>query len=173
MDNKGKKRGLQALTKAGSNLKETTEKIKEEKPEFSTENNIIFSFNLNKDLLLYIKQLRIFKIHSDLSHYLYNESDAVREGIQLLKKAFPNISQRPDEIKNPAKAGRGAKSDPNIIRSRTSFAISEADVEFVYNFIYDKQKGGDRYTKEEFFCLLVEHLEKKYKIRKLEGNGSN
>jgi hypothetical protein len=60
---------LQALTKAGSNLKETTEKIKEEKPEFSTENNIIFSFNLNKDLLLYIKQLRIFKIHSDLSHY--------------------------------------------------------------------------------------------------------
>lgn len=166
MDNKGKKRGLQALTQAGSSLKETTEKIKDEKQEFSTENNIIFSFYLNKDLLLYIKQLRIFKINSNSSHYLYNESEAVREGIQLLKEAFPNIPQRPDEIKNPAKAGRGAKSDPNIVRSRTSFAMSEADVEFIYNFIYNKQKGGDRYTKEEFFSLLVEHLENKYKLKK-------
>lgn len=166
MQNKPKIKGLGNLKTAGSNLQKNAEIIQEREKEFSTENTVIFSFRVNQDLIHYIKKLRLFKIEEKTSNHLYSESDVVREGIELLRDTFPNIPQRPDDVEMPTRRGRGLKRDPNTVMSNTSFTLSDHDVNFIYNFIYDKQKKGGRYTKEEFLALLVEHMEMKFKINK-------
>lgn len=166
MQNKPKIKGLGNLKTAGSNLQKNAEIIQEREKEFSTENTVIFSFRVNQDLIHYIKKLRLFKIEEKTSNHLYSESDVVREGIELLRETFPNIPQRPDDVEMPTRRGRGLKRDPDTIMSNTSFTLSDYDVNFIYNFIYDKQKKGGRYTKEEFLALLVEHMEMKFKINK-------
>lgn len=166
MQNKPKIKGLGNLKTAGSNLQKNAEIIQEREKEFSTENTVIFSFRVNQDLIHYIKKLRLFKIEEKTSNHLYSESDVVREGIELLRETFPEIPQRPDDVEMPTRRGRGLKRDPDTIMSNTSFTLSDHDVNFIYNFIYDKQKGGGRYTKEEFLALLVEHMEMKFKINK-------
>jgi hypothetical protein len=166
MQNKPKIKGLGSLKTAGSNLQKNAEIIQEQEKEFSTENNVIFSFRVNQDLIHYIKKLRLFKIEEKTSNHLFSESDVVREGIELLRETFPNIPQRPDDVEIPTRRGRGLKRDPDTVMSNTSFTLSEYDVNFIYNFIYDKQKKGGRYTKEEFLALLIDHMEMKFKINK-------
>lgn len=166
MENKPRIKGLSNLKNAGSSLQKNAEIMKEKEKEYSTENNIIFSFRVNKELIHYIKKFRIFKIEDNPSNHLYSDSDVVREGLQLLKETFPSIPQRPEDVEVPTKRGRGEKRDPAVIISNTSFTLSESDINFIYNFIFDRQKGGARYTKEEFLALLVEHLEMKFKINK-------
>lgn len=168
MQKKPKIRGLGSLKTAGSNLQKNAEIIQEQEKVFSTENTVIFSFRVNQDLIHYIKKLRLFKIEEKASNHLYSESDVVREGIELLREKFSNVPQRPIDVEMPTRRGRGLTRNPSIIMSNTSFTLSENDVNFIYNFIYDKQKGGDRYTKEEFLALLVEQMEKKFKINKKE-----
>lgn len=165
MDNKPKIKGLGNLKNAGSSLQKNAEKIKEQEKEFSTENNIALTFTLDKNLVLYVKELVFFKINNNVDNYFYNESEAVREGIELLGLSSP-VPQRPEEIKNPTKRGRGTKQDKEIVKVTTSFLISEKDLEYIYNYIYHQQKGGGRFTKEEFFVLVVEKLEEKYRIKK-------
>ena len=156
--NRIKSRGLSNLQSAGKDLQE---KINDYK--FSEENNISFSFKLEKKLIMFIKELVLSKISESVEYYNYNESSAVREGISLLRKSKP-LEQRPDEIINPTKRGRKSTLGPGIIKLNTSFLISEADREYIYNFIYHQQKGGGRFTKEEFFCELVKELSSKYNI---------
>lgn len=166
MQNKPKIKGLENLKTAGFNLQKNAEKIQEQEKEYSTYNTVIFSFRVSQDLIHYIKRFRIFKIEENPSNHLYSESDAVREGVQLLRNTFADIPQRPKDIEKPTKRGRGLKRDPNTIMSNTSFTLSENDVNWIYNFIFHQQKGGGRYTKEEFLALLVEHLEMKFKINR-------
>ncbi|MCT2410056.1 hypothetical protein NZD88_21070 [Chryseobacterium antibioticum] len=164
MQNKSKIKGLGSLKMAGSNLQKTAEKIQEQGVEFSTENNISFSFTLDRNLVLFIKEIVFIRINESVENYHFNESLAVREGIQLLSENFP-VKQRPEEIGNPTKRGRKSTATEGVVKVSTSFLISEADREFIYNFIYEKQKGGGRFTKEEFFILVVNQLENKYKIK--------
>lgn len=162
-EKRAKSRGLDNLQMAGSDLQETNEKIKEHKQEYSTENNITFAFTLPISMIAYIKELVIEKLSED---YNYNESNAVREGIKLLKIASPNLEQRPDEYAIPTKKGRKSTADKEIKMKSTSFLISEADQNFIYNFIYNKQKGGGIFKKEEFFDLIIEQLEQKYQLHR-------
>lgn len=163
MEKKPKSRGLSNLKLAGSDLQEATEKIKEKNYEFSTENNIVYSFYGDVQLVVYLKRLRLSR-NTDPDFYHYSESDAVREGIKLLQKAFPNITQRPSQIHFSGKVGRGKTKPEEVKKVRTSFTISESDQEFINNFIYERQKGGERVTKEAFFAIMIEHLENKYKL---------
>ncbi|WP_312306364.1 hypothetical protein [Chryseobacterium sp.] len=163
---RSKSRGLDNLQSAGSDLQETNKKMQGKEKEFSTENNVIFSFRVNQGLIHYIKKIRLFKIEEKTSNHLYSESDVVREGIELLRKTFPDVPQRPDDVEIPTRRGRGLNRDPNTIMSNTSFTLSDHDINWIYNFIYDKQKGGGRYTKEEFLSLLIKHMEMKFMINK-------
>jgi hypothetical protein len=165
MEKKLKNRGLSSLKKAGSILQETEVKFKEHKIEFSTENNIPFAFTIDKNLVLFIKELVLFQITSSIDNYHYNESAAVREGINILKLEHP-IERRPDEIINPTKRGRGNTLNKEIVKVNTSFLISESDREYIYDYIYNQQKSGGRFTKEEFLILVVDKLEQKYNFKK-------
>lgn len=160
-DKRPRSRGLSNLQSAGEDLQKT---INEKNIEFSTENNIAFSFTLDRNLVLLIKELVLKKINASVENYNFNESSAVREGIQLLRIISP-VKQRPEEIGNPTKRGRKSTATEGVVKVNTSFLISESDREYIYNFIYERQKGGGRFTKEEFFVLLVEQLEKKYKMK--------
>lgn len=160
-DKRPRSRGLSNLQSAGEDLQKT---INEKNIEFSTENNIPFSFTLDRNLVLFIKELVLKKINASVENYHFNESSAVREGIQLLRIISP-IKQRPEEIGNPTKRGRKSTATEGVVKVNTSFLISESDREYIYNFIYERQKGGGRFTKEEFFVLVVEQLEKKYKMK--------
>lgn len=161
--NKNKIRGLDNLKSAASNLMVSNEKIEEKKYEFSNEPNIIFSFTLPITMIAYVKKLVIHNLSSD---YSYNESSAVREGILLLKKLSPFINQRPDEIIISTKRGRKSTANKEIKKKTTSFLISEADQNFIYNYIYYKQKSGEIFIKEELFSLIIDQLEQKYNIIK-------
>lgn len=122
---------------------------------------IPFSFTVDRELILYVKNLVLQKIKEDVNNYFYNESTAIKEGIDLLKISSP-VPKRPVEIGTPTKSGRGVATDKKIIKVSTSFLLSEEDKEFVYDYIYHQQRGGGRYTKEEFFNLIVEKLKEKY-----------
>jgi hypothetical protein len=124
---------------------------------------IPFAFTLEKELVLFIKELVLFRIKESLDNYFYNESEAIREGIELMKLAFP-MEKRPVEISNPTKSGRGASLDKSIERVNTSFLLHEEHKEYIYDFIYHKQEGGGRFTKGEFITLVVEQLKRKYKF---------
>ena len=157
-------RGLSNLQSAGENLQKT---VQENTKEYSTENNIPLSFLIEKSLVLFVKDLVLQRIKDSVDNYHYNESVAVREAIDLLRKAVP-VASRPAEIMNPTKRGRKTTASPDAVKVATSFLISEADREYIYNFIYDKQKSGGRFTKEEFFIELVNQLEIKYNIKYLK-----
>jgi hypothetical protein len=161
--NKPKIKGLENLKSAGSNLQVSNDKIEEKKLEFSKDNNITFAFTLPITMIAYLKELVIHKLSSD---YGYNESSAVREGLKLLQEASPFVKQRPEDIGVSTKRGRKSTADKEIKKKSTSFLISEADLNFIYNFIYYKQKSGSIFIKEELFSLIIEQLENKYKIQK-------
>lgn len=163
MDNKPKIRGLDKLKSAGTNVQMSNEKIEENKYNFSKENNITLAFTLPITMIAYIKELVIHKLSGD---YGYNESAAVREGLKLLEENSPFITQRPDDIAVPTKKGRKSTADKEIKKKGTSFLISEADQNFMYNYIYYMQKNGGIFIKETLFSLIIEQLEKKYKIKK-------
>lgn len=157
-----KSRGLDNLQSAGSDYQETTEKLKENKV-YSTENNLTVAFTLPISMIAYVKELVIEKLAED---YSYTESSAVREGIQLLKLVNPTLKQRPDEVVNPTKKGRKTTLNKEIIKKTTSFLLSEADQNFMYNYIYKEQIGGGLFRKEEFFNLIIEQLEHKYQLHR-------
>lgn len=162
MDNKRKIRGLEGLKSAGTNLQASNDKLEEKKHEYSTKKKVIFAVTLPVTMIAYLKELVIFKLDSD---YGYSEGSAVREGIELLQEASPFVKQRPDDIPVPTKKGRKSTADKEIKKKSTSFLISEADLNFIYNFIYYKQKGGGIFIKEELFSLIIEQLENKYRIK--------
>lgn len=166
MEKKIRKRGLSNLVDAGSDLQKTTDIINENKAEFSRVNDIHYSFYGNINIVLYLKKLRLSK-NLEPNFYYYNESTAVREGIDLLRKAYPNLPQRPKEVVFAGLVGRGKIAGSDVKKIKTSFTISEYDQEFINDFIYSKRQssGMARFTKEEFFSIMIEHLEKKYKLK--------
>lgn len=161
MDKKSIK-GLDRLKTAGTNLQVSNNKIEEKKHEYSDKNDVVFAVTLPVSMIAYLKELVIFKMNED---YSYSEGSAVREGIELLQGVSPFVKQRPEEVPVPTKKGRRTTADKTIIKKNTSFLISESDLNFVYNFIYHKQKGGGVFIKEELFTLLIELLENKYKLK--------
>lgn len=155
-------KGLDKLKTAGTNLQLSNDKIEEKKHVYSDKNSVVLAVTLPVSMITYLKELVIHKIESD---YSYSEGSAVREGIKLLQEASPFVKQRPDDVPVPTKKGRKSTANKDIIKKNTSFLISEADQNFIYNFIYHKQKGGGVFIKEELFSLLIEHLENKYKLK--------
>lgn len=116
-----------------------------------------FSFTVPKENIELIRNFVIEKRNSDVAHFHYNNSSAIREGINLLKEKYPNLQQRPKGIKFPARSG--ARGSLNGVETySTSFSISEAHREFIYDYIYLKSLSTDGYNKVDFFADLVSLL---------------
>lgn len=154
-----KSSGLDALKNASVEHEKSENKIN-----YSTLNNVIMAFHVDKELILFIKKLVFFKINEDVNSYHYNESEAVREGINLMRLTMPNLKERPAEIENPTRKGRRT-TNSGIVKVKTSFLVSENDKQFFYNLVYDRQKGGGTFTKEDFLKLIVEHLQNNYNLK--------
>lgn len=160
---KSVKQDLTALLQRTTEQNRTVpiQKVVPVEKEKESNNDIPFSFKLDKNLILYIKELVLQKIKEDVNNYFYNESTAFKEGLELLKLSSP-VPKRPKQISIPTKSGRGATIDKKVQKISTSFLLSEDDKEYIYDYIYHQQRGGSRFTKEEFFNLIVEKLKEKY-----------
>lgn len=127
----------------------------EKKPQvFSDDLLFNFSFTVPKKNIELIRNFVIEKRNSDVAHFHYNNSSAIREGINLLKEKHPNLQQRPKGIKFPARSG--ARGSLNGVETyTTSFSISEAHREFIYDYIYLKSLSTEGYNKVDFFADLI------------------
>ena len=146
--------GIASLTK---NIKEA-EEIKKEK-------TLIFSYHLDEDTMNFIQDFIHYKRFEN-GKFEYNLSSMIKEGVSLLKERYPNIPNRPENVKIPTIRGRKKRvNEDDEIKYATSFNISESDREFIYNFIYDKLKKGEDYIKEDFMNDLITEIKRKYKMK--------
>jgi Arc/MetJ-type ribon-helix-helix transcriptional regulator len=135
---------------------------------FSEDNLFNFSFNVDRSLVDFIRKFVDIK-RSNPDEYHYNQSDAIREGIKLLKEANIEIGQRPRSVKIPTRKGRTFGStveDFNKVEKiKTSFRINEIEKEYIYDFIYSKATSEKPYGKEDFLEELTEALKQKYNVK--------
>lgn len=133
---------------------------------FSEDNLFNFSFNIEKPLFIFIRKFVEFK-RSNPDEFHYSQSDAIREGINLLKKSNPNVTQRPKAVKIPTRKGRVVGTvDGNIEEKvKTSFRINEIEKEYIYDFIYSKTTSEKPYGKEDFLKELTEVIKDEYEIK--------
>lgn len=135
---------------------------------FSEDNLFNFSFNVEKSLINFIRKFVEMK-RTNPDDFHYSQTDAIREGINLLKEINPDITQRPKSVKIPTRKGRilgtvveeGIKAE----KVKTSFRINEIEKEYIYDFIYSKTTSEKPYGKEEFLEELTAVLKEEYKIK--------
>lgn len=135
---------------------------------FSEDNLFNFSFNVEKPLIDFIRKFVDIK-RTNPDQYHYSQSDAIREGINLLREINPTIIQRPRAVKIPTRKGRvygtvideGNKTE----KVKTSFRINEIEKEYIYDFIYSKATSEKPYGKEDFLEELTDVLKEEYQIK--------
>lgn len=122
-----------------------------------------FTFTLDKDVIDFLRNFIAFK-RNIKDHYNYNQSDAIREGIENLKSYYGDIPTRPITEKIPTRKGKafGSKLSSTRKKITTSFYLSDNDREFIYDVIYFNTKKGEVYGKEHFINQIVELWKKEY-----------
>lgn len=123
-----------------------------------------FSFNLAKNKIEWLRNFVAFKRKTP-AFFHYNNSSALREGIEIMREKYP-IERRPKEIENPIRLGRPYFLDEQDKKKKTSFIISQADREYIYDFIYKYSADSEFFGKENFFEYIIEVLSNTYKIKK-------
>lgn len=153
---------------------------------FSEEKLLNFSFNVDRVLIDFIRKFVDYKRYK-LNDYHYSQTDAIREGIFLLKEVHTEIEKRPSFAKIPTRKGRTSgvsiKMMNKVEKVKSSFSINEVEKEFIYDFIYHKIKSNvnfldqndqddveeffkrNTYGKEDFFKEIVQILSQKYKLK--------
>lgn len=117
-----------------------------------------FSLTIPMDKYIYITSL-ISKKTSE-GFYNYNLKDVFAEGLELLKKAFPNIS---NEKSLERRFYRGGKQSQKIESYSTSSILLVSDINWIDNFIAEKRRENQFFSKTDFIIELVEKLENNYK----------
>lgn len=139
-----------------------------EKRIFSEDNLFNFSFNVDRSIVDFIRNF-VDKKRDNPDDYHYNQTDAIREGIVLMKLKNPDIPQRPAKIGIPTRKGRVLGSTAqDFIKTekiKTSFRINEIEKEYIYDYIYSKTLNDKTFGKEHFLGELIENLKDKYKIK--------
>ena len=134
----------------------------------SEDNCLNFSFNVDKTLIDFIRKFVDLK-RSNPNDFHYNQTDAIREGLALLKSSYKEIEERPLSVKIPTRKGRVLGStieDFNRTeKTKTSFRINEIEKEFIYDFIYYKSLSDKNYDKEKFLDEIIKLLKKHYKMK--------
>jgi len=121
-----------------------------------------FSFTSELDNLNYIRALEFEKRRQDPEFFQFSASDVVKEGVELLRQTGPKLKNRPAGM-IPTRRGRTPKGEELTQKVRTSFSLTESDVNYIYDYIYTK--SGDTlgaFTKEDFMNDMIGALKSKY-----------
>ena len=140
-----------------------------EKNEQLNENNFFtFSFNLEQKAIEFLREFVLYKRKSDSIFFHFNNSQAVREGMLLLKANNPTIEARPKHLKIPTRIGRDGSLN-GAVKLKTSYWINEVERDFIYNFIYAKSLQNANYSKTDFINDLISAIKNEYPKMK-KGN---
>lgn len=124
------------------------------------EKKINFSFVLSIEQMQKLRNFVDEKRNSDIEFFNFNNTDAFREGLELLKSEHPDLKKRPRALKIPTRIGRRFGTKNGEERFPTSFSISEDERNFIYDFIYNKALENSRYCKENFFNEIINKITK-------------
>lgn len=120
---------------------------------------VSFSFNIEKSKVEFLRTFVLFKRNIGPEFFHYSNTEAVREGIQYLRKENADLENRPASVKMSTRKGTQGRLH-GIEKLKTSFSISRDDREFIYNLIYENDVKNGNYGKAEFFDDLIESLKK-------------
>ena len=118
---------------------------------------VSFSFNIEKSKVEFLRTFVLFKRNISPEFFHYSNTEAVREGIQYLRKKNTDLEDRPASVKMSTRKGTQGRLH-GIEKLKTSFSISKNDIEFIYNLIYKNDVKSGKYGKAEFFDDLIEAL---------------
>lgn len=121
-----------------------------------------FSLNIPLDKYVFITELISDK--TKLGNYNYSLKDAFADGLELLKNSYPLIS---NEKSLERRFYRGGNQKSKVQSYNTSSLLFESDINWIDNFIMEKRKEDQFFSKTDFIIELVEELQKKNK------NGKN
>lgn len=117
-----------------------------------------FSLNIPLDDYVYITSLINDKTKA--GRYNYNLKDAFLEGLELLKNEYPLVTnEKPLE----RRFYRGGKQKSKVDSYNTSSVLFVSDINWIDNFIAEKRKENQFFSKTDFIIELVEVLKKNYK----------
>ena len=133
----------------------------EKEDSFSTTKFVSFPFNLEQEKVEFLRNFVLFKRNLSPDFFHYNNSHAVREGILLLQNKNPNLEQRPKSVKIPTRLGTRGNLN-GIVKLKTSYYISEAEKNFMYDYIYNMQSSKPHFSKAEFMEDLISILSSTY-----------
>lgn len=140
-----------------------SESLREKKEQQIFSNDLLknFPFNIEVEKIEFLRNIVIYKRKLSPEFFHYSNTHAVREGIMYLREIYQDLKQRPKSVKHSTRSGtRGKLYGKDKVK--TTFSISENDVEFIYNLIYMKDSNPDEYNKEDFFNDLLKELKKRY-----------
>lgn len=144
--------GVSSLFSSSEKTENNVEKIKNVDNDKKT-----FSLNIPLDNYIYITSLISKKTGE--GNYNYNLKDAFAEGLELLKKANPEIS---NEKSLERRFYRGGNQKNKIESYNTSSILLVSDINWIDNFIVEKRKTNQFYSKTDFIIELVDFLKKSY-----------
>lgn len=128
------------------------------KDEKANDDKKTFSLTFPLDKYVYITSLISKKTSEGI--YNYNLKDAFAEGLELLKKAYPLVS---NEKSLERRFYRGGGQKEKVESYNTSSILFVSDINWIDNFIAEKRKENQFFSKTDFIIELVETLEESYK----------
>lgn len=141
---------------------ETEKLLQNEKEEtFSTTKFVSFPFNLEQEKVEFLRNFVLFKRNLSPDYFHYNNSHALREGILLLQSENPNLEHRPKSVKIPTRLGTQGNLN-GTVKLKTSYYISEADKNFMYDYIYQQQSSKPNFSKTDFMEDIINVLSSSY-----------
>lgn len=157
-----KKKNFDDLEKGNKNLggvstlfNSTVKKPKEEK---TNDDKKTFSLTFPLDKYVYITSLISKKTSEGI--YNYNLKDAFAEGLELLKKANPLVTS---EKSLDRRYYRGGGQKEKVESYNTSSILFVSDINWIDNFIAERRRENQFFSKTDFIIELVETLEESYK----------
>ncbi|MDY3345661.1 hypothetical protein PG326_10495 [Riemerella anatipestifer] len=124
-----------------------------------------FTIFLKESSLEFIKDFVFYKVTKE-KLFFYNQSDALVEGLDLIKKEYSNIEERPQYIKDQEKVKKGGRkrNSDEVYSVTTSCYIPVSYWDFVKDVTYFKVISGDMYFKDwDLIEIGLEAIRKKYK----------
>lgn len=141
---------------------ETEEYLKPvEEQKLSADKFSTFAFNIEEEKVKFLRDFVLYKRNIDPQFFHFNNSKAIREGIEILSELYPDLKKRPQEVKIPTRKGTDGLLN-GVIKLKTSYWINQIEKDFIYNFIYAESLKNDDYNKSAFMSDLIEAINTKY-----------
>lgn len=124
-----------------------------------------FTIFLKEESLEFIKDFVFYKATKEKLIF-FNQSDALVEGLDLIKGNYTHIEERPQYIKDQEKVKKGGRkrNSDEVYSATTSCYIPVSYWDFIKDVTYSKVISGDMYFKDwDLIESGVEEIRKKYK----------